>query len=183
MTNASRTLLMDLATLDWHEPSLELMGIPRALLPQIRCSSEALRRGGDHGARRAARRGHPRRPAGRALRPDAASRAGEAKNTYGTGCVPARQHRARRWCARDGLLDERRLPARRRSPPAYVLEGSIAVTGGRRAVAARPPRADRAARREVEELARSVEDNGGVYFVPAFSGPLRARTGAPTRAA
>ena len=70
VTNASRTMLMDLQTLDWHEPSLELMGIPRALLPEIRSSSELYGEAVGHGARRAAGRGHPRRPAGGAVRPD-----------------------------------------------------------------------------------------------------------------
>ena len=59
-TNASRTLLMDLETLNWHEPSLELMGIPRSMLPQIRSSSEAYGEVVGDGDRRASRRGHAR---------------------------------------------------------------------------------------------------------------------------
>ncbi len=70
VTNASRTMLMNLETLDWHEPSLDLMGIPRSMLPEIRSSSEELRRGQGHGDRRGADRRHPRRSAGGAVRPD-----------------------------------------------------------------------------------------------------------------
>ncbi len=69
VTNASRTMLMDLQTLDWHEPSLRLMGIPRSMLPEIRCSSE-LWRGRGHRPRRAPDRRGARRPAGRAVRAD-----------------------------------------------------------------------------------------------------------------
>ena len=83
VTNASRTLLMDLETLDWHEPSLELMGIPRALLPEIRSSSEL------YGE---ARDGARRRPLAGILGDQQAAlfgqtcfARGEAKNTYGTG--------------------------------------------------------------------------------------------------
>ena len=85
VTNASRTMLMDLQTLDWHEPSLELMGIPRALLPEIRSSSEvygeAARDARCAGGRwRGSSATSRRRCSARR-----ASRAGEAKNTYGTG--------------------------------------------------------------------------------------------------
>ena len=94
VTNASRTMLMDLRTLDWHEPSLRLMGIPRALLPQIRSSSEIY---GEVGQQR-------RRPAvpspailgdqQAALFGQTCFERGEAKNTYGTGLVPVIEYRA-----------------------------------------------------------------------------------------
>ena len=86
VTNASRTLLMDLETLDWHEPSLELMGIPRSMLPEIKSSSE------DYGEARGTAIGgtpgrrHPRRPAGRAVRPDLLRR----RATPRTPTAPAR---------------------------------------------------------------------------------------------
>jgi len=166
VTNASRTLLMDLRTLDWHEPSLELIGVPRALLPEIRSSSELY---GEAAGTAAA--GRP--VAGilgdqqAALFGQTCFARGEAKNTYGTGSfllVNTGQQIVR--C--DELLTSvaYRLGE---GEPSYVLEGSIAVTG-----ALVQWLRDRlgliSAAAEVEALARSVEDNGGVYFVPAFSG-------------
>jgi glycerol kinase len=160
-TNASRTLLMDLETLDWHEPSLELMGIPRALLPAIRSSSEPY--GEAFGTTIAGVLGDQQA----ALFGQTCFGRGDAKNTYGTG----------------SFLLVNTGPEIVRSPklltsvgyttpgdaPAYVLEGSIAVTGAlvqwlrdRLGIIDSAP--------EVEALARSVDDNGGVYFVPAFSG-------------
>ena len=70
VTNASRTMLMNLETLDWHEPSLELMGIPRSMLPEIRSSSETYGEAKRHGGRRRAGRRDPRRSAGGAVRSD-----------------------------------------------------------------------------------------------------------------
>ena len=93
VTNASRTMLMDLQTLDWHETSLELMGVPRSMLPEIRSSTRALRRG------RAATALDGRPVAGilgdqqAALFGQTCFDAGEAKNTYGTGSFLLRQHR------------------------------------------------------------------------------------------
>ena len=135
VTNASRTLLMDLRTLDWHEPSLELIGVPRALLPEIRSSSEVY---------------------------------GEAAGTAAAGRPLAGILGDQQIVHSDVLLTSvaYRLGG---GEPSYVLEGSIAVTG-----ALVQWLRDRlgliAAAAEVEELARTVEDNGGVYFVPAFSG-------------
>jgi glycerol kinase len=166
VTNASRTMLMDLRTLDWHGESLELMGIPRSLLPEIRSSSEIY---GE--ARTTALRGRP--VAGMlgdqqaALFGQTCFSRGQAKNTYGTGSfllvntgpeIVSSQQLLTSVAAKVGD-----------APTSYVLEGSIAVTGaavqwlrdqiGLIGTAA-----------EVEELARTVPDNGGVYFVPAFSG-------------
>ncbi len=166
VTNASRTMLMDLTTLDWHDPSLELMGIPRALLPEIRSSSELY---GE--ARCTALAG---RPVGglvgdqqAALFGQTCFEPGEAKNTYGTGSfllvntggeIVRSQRLLTSVAARVGD-----------APTSYVLEGSIAVTG-----AAVQWLRDQLglihSAAEVEELARTVPDNGGVYFVPAFSG-------------
>jgi glycerol kinase len=166
VTNASRTMLMDLESLDWHEPSLELMGIPRSMLPQIRSSSEVY---GE--ASGTAAGGRP--IAGilgdqqAALFGQTCFSRGEAKNTYGTGSFLllntgeeiVRSHK---------LLTTLGYKLGEGSP-AYVLEGSIAVTGAliqwlrdRLKLIKSAP--------EVEALARTVDDNGGVYFVPAFSG-------------
>jgi glycerol kinase len=169
VTNASRTLLMDLATLDWHEPSLELMGIPRAVLPEIRCSSEVY--GEAAGASGTAVAGCP--VAGMigdqqgALFGQTCFSAGEAKNTYGTGSFLL-VNTGEQVVRAPGLLTSVAYQVAG-EPARYVLEGSIAVTG-----AAVQWLRDRlgliSSAGEVEELARSVQDNGGVYFVPAFSG-------------
>jgi glycerol kinase len=166
VTNASRTLLMDLETLDWHEPALELMGIPRSMLPEIRSSSEEL---GE--ARGTAVGGRP--VAGilgdqqAALFGQTCFERGDAKNTYGTGSfllVNTGEEVART----EKLLTSVGYKLGD-GPATYVLEGSIAVTGAlvqwlrdRLGIISTAP--------EVEDLARSVEDNGDVYFVPAFSG-------------
>ena len=166
VTNASRTLLMDLRTLDWHEPSLELIGVPRALLPEIRSSSESY---GEATVTAAA--GRP--VAGilgdqqAALFGQACFSRGEAKNTYGTGSFLL-VNTGEEIVSSDALLTSvaYRLGD---GKPSYVLEGSIAVTGA--AVQwLRDGLGLIIATEEVEELARTVEDNGGVYFVPAFSG-------------
>ncbi len=166
VTNASRTMLMDLRSLDWHEPSLALMGIPRAMLPEIRSSGEVY---GE--ARTTALRGRP--VAGivgdqqAALFGQTCFERGEAKNTYGTGSfllvntgdeILASQKLLTSVAAKIGS-----------APTSYVLEGSIAVTGA--AVQwLRDQLGLIESAAEVEQLARSVPDNGGVYFVPAFSG-------------
>ncbi len=161
VTNASRTLLMDLETLDWHEPSLELMGIPRALLPDIRSCSEVYGEAG--GTPIAGILGDQQA----ALFGQTCFKPGDAKNTYGTGSfllVNTGEEVARS----DALLTSVGFKLAD-GPATYVLEGSIAVTGAliqwlrdRLKIIDSAP--------EVEELARSVDDNGGVYFVPAFSG-------------
>ncbi len=166
VTNASRTMLMDLETLDWHVPSLELMGIPRAMLPEIRSSSEVY---GE--AAGTALGGRP--VAGilgdqqAALFGQACFERGEAKNTYGTGSfllVNTGEEIVR--C--DELLTS--VAAKiGDGPTTYVLEGSIAVTGAAVQWLRDQLGLIRTAA-EVEELARTVHDNGGVYFVPAFSG-------------
>jgi glycerol kinase len=166
VTNASRTMLMDLESLEWHEPSLELMGIPRSMLPEIRSSSEVY---GEASGTAAA--GRP--IAGilgdqqAALFGQTCFARGEAKNTYGTGSFLLLN-------TGDEIVRSQRLLTTvgyklGEGEPTYVLEGSIAVTGAlvqwlrdRLKLIESAP--------EVEELARTVEDNGGVYFVPAFSG-------------
>jgi glycerol kinase len=166
VTNASRTMLMDLETLDWHEPSLELMGIPRSMLPEIRSSSEVY---GE--ASGTAVGGRP--IAGilgdqqAALFGQTCFDRGEAKNTYGTGSFLLLNtgeeivHSERLLTTLGYKLGD--------GEPTYVLEGSIAVTGALiQWLRDRLKLIDSAP--AVEELARTVEDNGGVYFVPAFSG-------------
>ncbi|HET6548201.1 MAG TPA: glycerol kinase GlpK [Solirubrobacter sp.] len=161
VTNASRTLLMDLTTLDWHEPSLEAMGIPRALLPEIRSSSEPFGEVG--GTPIAGILGDQQA----ALFGQTCFARGDAKNTYGTGSfllvnTGEEVARSRNLLTSVGY----RLGD---GPATYVLEGSIAVTGAlvqwlrdRLQIIDTAP--------EVEDLAKTVDDNGGVYFVPAFSG-------------
>jgi glycerol kinase len=166
VTNASRTLLMDLETLDWRDEHLDLMGIPRSMMPEIRSSSEHY---GD--ARGTALGGRP--VAGilgdqqAALFGQTAFDRGDAKNTYGTGSFLL-VNTGEELVRTDKLLTSvgYQLGDAR---PTYVLEGSIAVTGAlvqwlrdRLGIIKSAP--------EVEELAGRVEDNGGVYFVPAFSG-------------
>jgi glycerol kinase len=166
VTNASRTMLMDLKSLDWHEPSLELMGIPRAILPEIRSSSEIY---GE--ASGTAVGGRP--IAGilgdqqAALFGQTCFERGEAKNTYGTGSFLL-LNTGEEIVSSPKLLTTLgyKLGEGR---PTYALEGSIAVTGALiQWLRDRLKLIDSAA--EVEDLARTVEDNGGVYFVPAFSG-------------
>jgi glycerol kinase len=166
-TNASRTMLMSLETLDWHQPSLDLMGIPRSMLPEIRSSSEtygeavgtALGRvpvAGILGDQQAAMFGQT------CFDP------GDAKNTYGTGSFLL-VNTGGDIVHTDKLLTTVGAKLGPDGPARYMLEGSIAVTG-----AAVQWLRDRLGiiedAREVEALARSVDDNGGVYFVPAFSG-------------
>jgi glycerol kinase len=166
VTNASRTLLMDLESLDWHEPSLELMGIPRSMLPEIRSSSETY---GE--AAGTALGGRP--IAGilgdqqAALFGQTCFDRGDAKNTYGTGSfllvntgneIPRTDKLLTSVGYKIGDADA-----------TYVLEGSIAVTGALiQWLRDRLKIIDSA--EAVEDLAKTVDDNGGVYFVPAFSG-------------
>jgi glycerol kinase len=166
VTNASRTMLMDLRTLDWHQPSLELMGIPRTLLPEIRASGEVYGEvaiGALRGCPIAAMVGDQQA----ALFGQTCFARGEAKNTYGTGSFLLVNTGER--IERSGALLTSVAARIGEAPASYVLEGSIAVTG-----AAVQWLRDQLGlikdAAEVEELARSVPDNGGVYFVPAFSG-------------
>ncbi len=166
VTNASRTMLMDLQTLDWHEPSLQLIGIPRCMLPEIRSSSEI------YGEVTGTALGG--RPVAGILGDQQAAlfgqtcfERGEAKNTYGTGSFLL-LNTGEQIVHCDQLLTSVAAKVGE-APTTYVLEGSIAVTG-----AAVQWLRDRlgliGTAAEVEELARTVPDNGGVYFVPAFSG-------------
>ncbi len=171
VTNASRTMLMNLQTLDWHEPSLELMGIPRGLLPEIRSSSE-LYGEAIHGALAGRPVAGMMGDQQAALFGQTCFEAGEAKNTYGTGSFLLVNTGPEIVRCRELLTSVAGMVGD--GPTSYVLEGSIAVTGaavqwlrdglGLISTAA-----------EVETLAAGVTDNGGVYFVPAFSGLFAPR--------
>jgi glycerol kinase len=166
VTNASRTMLMDLATLAWDDEILAIMGIPKSMLPEIRSSSQVygdatgvlagIPVAGDLGDQQAALFGQT------------CFSVGEAKNTYGTGNFLLLNTGTSPVPSNSGLITGvgykiGDLPA------TYMLEGSIAITGALvqwlrdnlHLISSAP---------EVETLARTVDDNGGVFFVPAFSG-------------
>src|SRR5947207_13003081 len=167
VTNASRTQLLNLLTLDWDEKLLAAFDIPRAVLPKVRSSSEVYGEAtlkaiggvpvtgilGDQQA---------------ALVGQACFRAGEVKNTYGTGCFLLMNTGERLVPSNFGLLTT--VAYKFGGAPAhYALEGSVAIAGAlvqwlrdNLGIIAKSP--------DVEALARTVNDNGGVYFVPAFSG-------------
>jgi glycerol kinase len=166
VTNASRTLLMDLKTLDWDNDILELLGIPRAMLPKI-CSSSKI-----YGTARGTFDGVP--VAGdlgdqqAALFGQTCYSPGEAKNTYGTGCFMLLNTGETPVPSRSGLLTTLGYKIGNK-PAVYALEGSIAITGAL-VQWLRDNLGMIKKSTEVEELAAQVEDSGGIYFVPAFSG-------------
>ena len=166
VTNASRTMLMNLETLDWDEENLKLMGIPRSMLPDIKASSEVygtavgalagIPVSGDLGDQQAALFGQT------------CFSAGEAKNTYGTGCFMLLNTGTKPVPSKNGLLTTLGYKIGK-EPAVYALEGSIAITGAlvqwlRDNLGLIQKSSD------IEALANTVEDNGGIYFVPAFSG-------------
>src|SRR5437773_5342714 len=166
VTNASRTMMMNLETLDWDDEILGILGVPRAMLPQIRASSEVYGEAkgdlagipvaGDLGDQQAALFGQT------------CFSIGEAKNTYGTGNFLLLNTGNEAVQSKSGLLTT--LAYKIGDQPAtYCLEGAIAITGALvqwlrdniGLIGSAP---------EIETLAKTVDDNGGVYFVPAFSG-------------
>jgi glycerol kinase len=176
VTNASRTMLMDLQTLDWDEELLAIFGVPRAMLPRIVPSvhrfgvtsvlgplrGEVLI-GGVLGDQQAATMGQ------------VCFAPGEAKNTYGTGNFLLLNTGADRYVSKSGLLTTVAYQlagghtAEGGRPPAYALEGSVAVTGA--AVQwLRDQLGIISGAAHSEDLARQVDDTSGLYFVPAFSG-------------
>src|SRR6266542_3536087 len=166
VSNASRTMLMDLKSLDWDEGILKTLGVPRAMLPQIKASSEVygdskgdlagIPVAGDLGDQQAALFGQT------------CFSVGEAKNTYGTGCFLLLNTGNEIVQSKSGLLTTLAYKIGEQ-PAVYCLEGAIAITGALvqwlrdniGLIGSAP---------EVENLAKTVDDNGGVYFVPAFSG-------------
>ncbi|MEV1288064.1 glycerol kinase GlpK [Micromonospora sp. NPDC049679] len=166
VTNASRTMLMDLNTLAWSPESLAFFGIPPAMLPEIRSSAEVYGtiRAVLPGVRLAAALGDQQA----ALFGQTCFTPGEAKCTYGTGSFLLLNTGAAPVRSAHGLLST--VAYRIEDQPAvYALEGSIAITGSlvqwfrdQLGLISTAP--------EIETLARSVDDNGGCYIVPAFSG-------------
>ena len=166
VTNASRTMLMNLETLDWDQELLDLMGVPRAMLPEILPSSQI------YGEARAPLAGVPVASAlgdqHAALVGQNCFDPGEAKCTYGTGSFLVLNTGERRVASNSGLLTTLGYQIGS-AKPTYALEGSIAITGALvqwfrdniGLIGSAP---------EIETLALTVEDNGGCYFVPAFSG-------------
>ncbi len=171
VTNASRTMLMDLRTLDWDDEILKIMGIPRQMLPEVRPSSDPDLYGttpadgpvggavpvcGDLGDQQAALYGQT------------CFSIGEAKNTYGTGCFMLLNTGNKAVPSKSGLLTTLGYKIGAQDA-VYALEGSIAITGALvqwlrdnlNLIDSAP---------ESEALAKTVEDNGGMYIVPAFSG-------------
>ena len=166
VTNASRTMLMNLETLDWDDEILSLMGIPRSMLPEIKASSEVYGNGvGDlEGIPIAGILGDQQA----ALFGQACYDVGEAKNTYGTGNFMLLNTGTDLVQSKNGLLTTVGYKIGDQ-PAVYALEGSIAITGAL-VQWLRDNLGMIANSAEVEALAGTVEDNGGVYFVPAFSG-------------
>jgi glycerol kinase len=171
VTNASRTLLMNLATLDWDSDILKMMQIPRQMLPRIVPSVDPELWGhtspsGPLGARVPVCGALGDQQA--ALVGQACFDVGEAKNTYGTGCFLLLNTGTEPIPSRHGLITTVAYQIGN-DAPVYCLEGSIAIAGAlvqwfrdNLGIISSAP--------EIETLARSVQDNGGAYIVPAFSG-------------
>jgi glycerol kinase len=166
VSNASRTLLMNLETLDWDDELLSIIGVPRAMLPEIRPSSEI------YGEAGVALAGVPVASVlgdqHAALVGQTCFDPGDAKCTYGTGSFLLLNTGNEAVQSKNGLITTIGYQLGS-SPPTYALEGSIAITGAlvqwfRDKIGLIGSAA------EIETLALTVEDNGGCYFVPAFSG-------------
>ena len=165
-TNASRTMLMDLATLEWDDEILDTMGVPRAMLPEIKSSSMeyAKAKGVLDGIPVAGILGDQQA----ALFGQTCFSVGEAKNTYGTGNFLLLNTGTEPVQSKNGLLTTVGYKIGDQDA-VYCLEGAIAVTGSLvqwlrdniGLISSAP---------EIEGLAKTVDDNGGAYFVPAFSG-------------
>jgi glycerol kinase len=167
VTNASRTQLFNLETLHWDKELLAAFEIPREMLPEVRASSEVYGEaklaaiegvaiGGILGDQQAALVGQ------------ACFGAGEVKNTYGTGCFLLMNTGPRAVPSKCGLLTTVAYKFGD-SAACFALEGSVAIAGALvQWLRDNLGMIEKSA--EIETLARSVKDNGGVYFVPAFSG-------------
>jgi glycerol kinase len=167
VTNASRTQLMNLETLAWDRGLLDVFGIPEAMLQKICSSSEVygeVKEGPLSGVPIAGILGDQQA----ALVGQTCFRPGEAKNTYGTGCFLLMNTGEQPVQSKCGLLTTVAFKFGGK-PVHYALEGSIAITGAL-VQWLRDNLGLIGTSSEVEALGRSVEDNGGVYFVPAFSG-------------
>ncbi|WP_434810486.1 glycerol kinase GlpK [Microbacterium sp. bgisy189] len=168
VTNASRTMFMDLETLQWREDILDDFGVPLSMMPEIRSSSEVYGHAEDSSLLRETPVAGILGDQQAATFGQAAFDSGESKNTYGTGNFLIFQTGEEIVHSRNGLLTT--VGYKLGDQPArYALEGSIAVTGSLiQWLRDQVGLIDSAP--EVETLAASVEDNGGVYVVPAFSG-------------
>ena len=167
VTNASRTQLLNLKTLSWDDELLEAFEIPRAMLPEVRSSSEVYGKAtldAIAGVEIAGILGDQQA----ALVGQACFSPGEVKNTYGTGCFLLMNTGERVAPSNFGLLTTAAYKMGK-APANYALEGSVAIAGAlvqwlRDNLGLIEKSAD------VEALSRTVKDNGGIYFVPAFSG-------------
>lgn len=168
VSNASRTMLMNLKTLEWDKPTLETLGISAQILPKIVSNSEVIGKiatgwpitgipiSGCLGDQHAAMLGQ-------------ACRKGEAKSTYGTGAFILLNTGEEITLSKHGLLSTLAFKLGPKAPANYALEGSIAIAGA--AVQwLRDGLGIIKSASEIEELASQVESTGGVYFVPAFNG-------------
>ncbi|PON35968.1 Glycerol kinase [Parasponia andersonii] len=168
VSNASRTMLLNLKSLEWDKPTLETLKIPAGILPKIVSNSEVIGKvangwpitgvpiSGCLGDQHAAMLGQ-------------ACRKGEAKSTYGTGAFILLNTGEEVIHSKNGLLSTLAFKLGPKSPANYALEGSIAIAGAavqwlRDSLGIIPSAS------EIESLASSVESTGGVYFVPAFNG-------------
>src|SRR5918995_599057 len=168
VTNASRTMFMDLDTLAWDDDILAAFDVPRSMLPEIRSSSEVYGVANEHSLLRETPISGILGDQQAATFGQAAFEAGEAKNTYGTGNFLIFNTGEEIIHSKNGLLTTVGYKLGDQ-PVHYALEGSIAVTGSL-VQWLRDNIGLVASASEVEELAKTVEDNGGAYFVPAFSG-------------
>jgi glycerol kinase len=167
VTNASRTQLMNLESLSWDGDILTAFGIPRVILPEIRSSSEIYGQAKESAIKDVVIAGILGDQQA-ALVGQTCFAPGEAKNTYGTGCFLLKNTGARKVDSTAGLLTTVAYKFGHH-PAHYALEGSIAVTGSL-VQWLRDNLGLIGKSSEIEALARSVNDNGGVYLVPAFSG-------------
>jgi len=166
VSNASRTMLMNLETLDWDDEILDIMRVPRAMLPKIMPSAtvygtavgalEGIPVAGDLGDQQAALFGQT------------CFSVGEAKNTYGTGCFMLLNTGLKPVPSQNGLLTTVGYKIGDQ-PTVYCLEGSIAITGAL-VQWLRDNLRFFDFSSHIEEYANAVEDSGGIYIVPAFSG-------------
>ncbi len=167
-TNASRTLMMDLDTLSWDAEIAGDMGIPMSMLPEIRSSSEVYGNGREKGSFAGVPISGILGDQQAATFGQACLSTGEAKNTYGTGCFMLLNTGTEKVPSENGLLTTVCYKIGD-APTVYALEGSIAIAGSlvqwlrdNLGLIASAP--------DIEALAATVDDNGGAYFVPAFSG-------------
>jgi glycerol kinase len=167
VTNASRTQLLNLETFSWDHEILELFGIPETMLPSVHSSSEIYGLARESAIQDVAIAGILGDQQA-ALVGQTCFEAGEAKNTYGTGCFLLMNTGPRMINSNSGLLTTVAYQLGKR-PAHYALEGSVAIAGALvQWVRDKLGLIEKSS--HIESLARTVDDNGGVYFVPAFSG-------------